>query len=209
MTFVLPNLPYAYDALEPVFDAKTMRIHHTKHHQSYIDNMNTALVDLPEFNNLSIIDLIKQLDSLPSDKRNVLRNNAGGHLNHIFFWKFLKCGTVLQGSLKHAIEHDFSSVYNFKKEFEKSAINRFGSGWVWLVKQDHVLKIVSTANQDNPLMGVSIAGVSGCPILGLDVWEHAYYLKYQNRRVDYVQDFWNVVNWDEVSFRFTQCNEYN
>lgn len=209
MTFILPDLPYSYAALEPVFDEKTMRIHHSKHHQAYIDNANAALVDLSEFNNLSITDLVKQLGYLPPDKRTVLRNNVGGHINHSLFWRFLKLGTTLQGVLKNAIEYHFSSVDNFKKEFESSAISRFGSGWVWLVKQNEVLKIVSTANQDNPLMGVDITGVSGYPILGLDVWEHAYYLKYQNRRLDYVKDFWNVVNWDEVSFRFTKFSEYN
>lgn len=204
MTFVLPELAYSYNALEPFIDEKTMRIHHTKHHQAYIDNANIALSDLPEFNNLLIEDLVKKIDCLPDNKKNVLRNNAGGHINHSFFWRLLRHGTVLQGLLKNAIERDFFSVYDFKKEFEKVAISRFGSGWVWLVKQDNFLKIVSTANQDNPLMGVNISGVCGDPILGLDVWEHAYYLKYQNQRLDYVQAFWNVVNWDEASYIFHQ-----
>lgn len=204
MTFVLPSLPYPYSDLEPFIDEKTMRIHHTKHHQTYIDNSNSALVDLPEFNSLPMMNLIRQLDSLPESKKNVLRNNLGGHVNHSFFWKMLKCGTVLQGLLKNAIENSFYSVYDFKKEFEKVAMSRFGSGWVWLVKQNDALKIVSTANQDNPLMGISISGTNGYPILGLDVWEHAYYLKYQNRRLDYIQAFWNVVNWDEVSSCFIQ-----
>lgn len=206
MTFLLPSLSYSYSALEPFFDEETMKIHHTKHHQTYIDNANAALVDLPEFNNLSIIDLVKKLDYLPDAKKNVLRNNAGGHINHSFFWKVLKCGTILQGLLKDAIEHDFYSVYDFKKAFEKEAVNRFGSGWVWLVKHNDTLKIVSTANQDNPLMGVNVTGVSGNPILGLDVWEHAYYLKYKNRRLDYVQAFWNVVNWDEVALHLIRSN---
>lgn len=204
MTFILPDLPYSYDALEPFFDEKTMKIHHTKHHKTYIDNTNTALSELPEFRNLPIVELIKKLDYVPNDKKTILRNNAGGHINHSFFWKILKYGTILQGSLKNEIEKNFDNIHSFKKEFEEIAIKRFGSGWVWLVKKNNILEIVSTANQDNPLMGKHITGIDGYPILGIDVWEHAYYLKYQNRRLDYVQAFWNVVNWDEVASIFNK-----
>lgn len=207
MTFKLPNLLYSYDALEPFFDAKTMEIHHTKHHQTYINNANSALANLSEFRNLSIIELIKNINHLPENKKNILRNNAGGHINHSFFWKILKYGTILQGTLKDAINQNFGNISSFKKEFETTAMNRFGSGWIWLVKTNKKLNIVSTANQDNPLMGVEIAGADGDPILGLDVWEHAYYLQYQNRRLDYVQSFWNVVNWDAVSLFFSQKNK--
>lgn len=204
MIFKLPDLLYSYDALEPFVDEKTMKIHHTKHHQTYVDKTNAELDTLPEFQNLSLIELIRQLNYLPDNKKDVIRNNAGGHINHSFFWKLLRYGTVLQGSLKKAIEKNFDDVDLFKKEFEKVAINRFGSGWIWLVKKNETLKIVSTANQDNPLMGVQISGVDGYPILGLDVWEHAYYLKYQNRRLDYVQAFWNIINWNEVSLLFNK-----
>ncbi|URJ23955.1 Fe-Mn family superoxide dismutase [Blochmannia endosymbiont of Camponotus sp.] len=204
MNFTLPSLTYSYDALEPFFDEKTMKIHHTKHHQTYIDNANAALIDLPEFSNLPVIELIKKLNHLPNHKKTILRNNAGGHINHSLFWKYLKKNTILQGSLKDAIEYNFSSISSFKDHFEKTAISRFGSGWIWLIKQNNILSIVSTANQDNPLMGADISGTNGYPILGLDVWEHAYYLKYQNRRLDYIRSFWNVVNWDEVCAQFNQ-----
>ncbi|URJ24471.1 Fe-Mn family superoxide dismutase [Candidatus Blochmanniella camponoti] len=204
MSFILPSLPYPYDALEPFLDEKTMKIHHTKHHQAYIDNANAALIDLPEFSNLPVIELIKKLNHLPNHKKTILRNNAGGHINHSLFWKYLKKNTILQGSLKDAIEYNFSSISSFKDHFEKTAISRFGSGWVWLIKQNDILSIVSTSNQDNPLMGADISGTNGYPILGLDVWEHAYYLKYQNRRLDYIRSFWNVVNWDEVYTQFHQ-----
>ncbi|URJ31795.1 Fe-Mn family superoxide dismutase [Blochmannia endosymbiont of Camponotus modoc] len=204
MSFILPSLTYSYDALEPFLDEKTMKIHHTKHHQAYIDNANAALIDLPEFSNLPVIELIKKLNHLPNHKKTILRNNAGGHINHSLFWKYLKKNTILQGSLKDAIEYNFSSISSFKDHFEKTAISRFGSGWVWLIKQNDILSIVSTANQDNPLMGTDISGTNGYPILGLDVWEHAYYLKYQNRRLDYIRSFWNIVNWDEVCTQFNQ-----
>lgn len=205
MSFTLPSLPYGYDALEPYFDKETMEIHHTKHHQTYINNANGTLESLPEFVNLPVDDLIQKLDQLPADNKTVLRNNAGGHANHSLFWKGLKQGTTLQGELKSAIERDFGSVDAFKEAFEKAAATRFGSGWAWLVKKDGKLAVVSTANQDNPLMGEAISGTSGYPILGLDVWEHAYYLKYQNRRPDYIKSFWNVVNWDEAAARFSHA----
>ncbi|EPE1463691.1 superoxide dismutase [Mn] [Morganella morganii] len=201
MSYVLPALPYAYDALEPHFDKMTMEIHHTKHHQTYVNNTNTALEAFPEMANLDIDDLITQLDKFPADKRTFIRNNAGGHSNHSMFWKGLKTGTTLQGDLKAAIERDFGSVEAFQAEFEKAAATRFGSGWAWLVLKDGKLAVVSTANQDSPLMGEAISGTSGYPIIGLDVWEHAYYLKFQNRRPDYIKAFWSVVNWDEAAAR--------
>lgn len=203
MSYTLPALPYAYDALEPHFDERTMEIHHTKHHQTYVNNTNTALEKLPELAGLEIDELVKNLHKVPADQRTFLRNNAGGHSNHSLFWKGLKLGTQLQGSLKDAIERDFGSVDAFKELFEKAAASRFGSGWAWLVlKDDGKLSVVSTANQDSPLMGEELAGASGYPIVGLDVWEHAYYLKYQNRRPDYIKAFWSVVNWDEAQKRF-------
>lgn len=205
MSYVLPALPYAYDALEPHFDKMTMEIHHTKHHQTYVNNTNTALEAFPEMANLDIDDLIAQLDKFPADKRTFIRNNAGGHSNHSMFWKGLKTGTTLQGDLKVAIERDFGSVDAFQAEFEKAAATRFGSGWAWLVLQDGKLAVVSTANQDSPLMGEAISGTSGYPIIGLDVWEHAYYLKFQNRRPDYIKAFWSVVNWDEAAARFASA----
>jgi Fe-Mn family superoxide dismutase len=204
MSYSLPSLPYAYDALEPHFDKQTMEIHHTKHHQTYVNNANAAL-EGTEFANLPVDELITKLDQLSADKKGPLRNNAGGHANHSLFWKGLKTGTTLQGDLKAAIEKDFGSVEKFQEEFEKAAATRFGSGWAWLVKKGDKLAVVSTANQDNPLMGEAVAGVSGFPIIGLDVWEHAYYLKYQNKRPDYIKAFWNVVNWDEAAARFASA----
>jgi Fe-Mn family superoxide dismutase len=201
MSYSLPSLPYAYDALEPHFDKQTMEIHHTKHHQTYVNNANAAL-EGTEFADLPVEELITKLDQVPADKKTVLRNNAGGHANHSFFWKGLKTGTTLGGELKAAIEKDFGSVDAFKEAFEKAAATRFGSGWAWLVKKDGKLAVVSTANQDNPLMGEAIAGASGTPIVGLDVWEHAYYLKYQNKRPDYIKAFWEVVNWDVAAENF-------
>ncbi|TNG94806.1 superoxide dismutase [Mn] [Testudinibacter sp. TR-2022] len=202
MAYTLPELPYAYDALEPHFDKQTMEIHHSKHHQAYVNNANAVLETLPEWQDKCPGELIANLDKIPADKRTALRNNAGGHANHSLFWKGLKLGTTLQGALKDAIVRDFGSVEAFQAEFEKAAATRFGSGWAWLVLNDGKLSVVSTANQDSPLMGKEIAGVAGFPILGLDVWEHAYYLKYQNRRPDYIKAFWNVVNWDEAAARF-------
>ncbi|VEA61086.1 Superoxide dismutase [Mn] [Serratia plymuthica] len=202
MSYSLPSLPYAYDALEPHFDKQTMEIHHTKHHQTYVNNANTVLEAYPELASLSVEALIQDLDKVPADKRTFMRNNAGGHANHSLFWKGLKIGTTLGGDLKAAIERDFGSVEKFQEEFEKAAATRFGSGWAWLVLKGDKLAVVSTANQDSPLMGETVAGVSGFPIIGLDVWEHAYYLKYQNKRPDYIKAFWNVVNWDEAAARF-------
>ncbi|MEI7064484.1 superoxide dismutase [Mn] [Dickeya chrysanthemi] len=208
MSYSLPSLPYAYDALEPHFDARTMEIHHSKHHQAYVNNANAALESLPEFAGLSAEELITKLDQLPADKKGPLRNNAGGHANHSLFWKGLKLGTTLEGELKAAIERDFGSVDEFKTKFEQAAATRFGSGWAWLVlKDDGKLAVVSTANQDSPLMGEAISGASGYPIIALDVWEHAYYLQYQNRRPDYIKAFWFVVNWDEAAKRFAEAKK--
>ncbi|GKX57580.1 superoxide dismutase [Leminorella grimontii] len=208
MSYTLPSLPYAYDALEPHFDKQTMEIHHSKHHQAYVNNANAALESLPdELKNLSAEELIAQLDKVPAEKRTALRNNAGGHANHSLFWKGLKKGTQLTSELKAAIERDFGSVDAFKEKFEQAAATRFGSGWAWLVYKDGKLAVVSTANQDNPLMGESVSGASGYPIVGLDVWEHAYYLKYQNRRPDYIKAFWDVVNWDEAAKRFADVKK--
>ncbi|MGK2946096.1 MAG: superoxide dismutase [Mn] [Candidatus Malihini olakiniferum] len=202
MSYSLPSLPYAYNALEPHFDKQTMEIHHSKHHQAYVNNANIALANLPECAHLSAEALIAKLNKVPAEKKAALRNNAGGHANHSLFWKCLKLRTTLNGDLKTAIERDFGSVDTFKEKFEQAAETRFGSGWAWLVKADGKLAVTSTANQDSPLMGEAISGTSGYPIFALDVWEHAYYLKYQNRRLDYIKAFWNVVNWDEAAARF-------
>ena len=202
MSHTLPDLSYAYDALEPHIDALTMEIHHSRHHQTYITNLNAALAELPELAALPVDELLARLDSLPVSVQGAVRNHGGGHANHSLFWTILKTGTELGGSLKEAIERDFGSVDAFKEEFEKAAQTRFGSGWAWLVKQGDKLAVVSTANQDSPLMGKAVAGCEGTPIIGLDVWEHAYYLKYQNKRPDYIKAFWNVVNWDEAQKRF-------
>uniref|UniRef100_UPI00006A77B4 SUPEROXIDE DISMUTASE [MN] n=1 Tax=Deinococcus radiodurans (strain ATCC 13939 / DSM 20539 / JCM 16871 / CCUG 27074 / LMG 4051 / NBRC 15346 / NCIMB 9279 / VKM B-1422 / R1) TaxID=243230 RepID=UPI00006A77B4 len=207
LAYTLPQLPYAYDALEPHIDARTMEIHHTKHHQTYVDNANKAL-EGTEFADLPVEQLIQQLDRVPADKKGALRNNAGGHANHSMFWQIMGQGQGQNGAnqpsgeLLDAINSAFGSFDAFKQKFEDAAKTRFGSGWAWLVVKDGKLDVVSTANQDNPLMGEAIAGVSGTPILGVDVWEHAYYLNYQNRRPDYLAAFWNVVNWDEVSKRY-------
>ncbi|MGP1930148.1 MAG: Fe-Mn family superoxide dismutase [Arsenophonus sp.] len=207
MSYILPSMPYEYGELEPYFDERTMKIHHTKHHQTYINNTNDVLKDFPNLAKLNIDDLIQNLDKIYTDNEKIifLRNNAGGHANHNMFWKGLKKGTELQGKLKSSIERNFSTIDNFKKNFEKIALTRFGSGWIWLIlRSDGKLEITSTANQDNPLMGEVISGVSGYPILGLDVWEHAYYLKYENNRSEYIKAFWSVINWDEAEKRFIE-----
>ncbi|AYN24856.1 Fe-Mn family superoxide dismutase [Buchnera aphidicola] len=201
MSYFLPNLSYSYNALEPFFDEETMKIHHTKHHQNYINNTNSIL-EKTSFSSLSIEELMSIFNEISLENKTALRNNAGGHINHSLFWKGLKIGTSLQGDLKSEINKQFGSIESFKRKFEDVALNHFGSGWVWLVNQNGLLSVVSTINQDNPLMGKSISGTYGYPIIGLDIWEHAYYLKYQNRRLDYIKSFWNVVNWDEASDRF-------
>lgn len=207
MAYTLPELGYAYDALEPHFDALTMEIHHSKHHQTYVNNSNALLESSPELAELAAQgcpgSVLKNLSKVSVDKVTAARNNIGGHANHTFFWKNLKKGTTLQGALKDAIVRDFGSVEAFQAEFEKAAATRFGSGWAWLVLQENgKLAVVSTANQDSPLMGKEIAGCEGFPLIALDVWEHAYYLKFQNRRPDYIKEFWNVVNWDFANERF-------
>jgi len=197
MTYTLPALPYAYDALEPDFDAKTMKIHHSKHHQTYVNNTN-ALLEGIEWGG-SVEELIANLDQLPEDKRGPLRNNAGGHANHSLFWSLLSPngGGLPKGEVGKAIDRDLGGYDAFKDAFTKAAITRFGSGWAWLtVDKNGKLAIESSANQDSPLtQGV---GSGNTPILALDVWEHAYYLKYQNRRPDYIAAFYNLIHWDEV-----------
>ena len=204
MSFTLPELGYSYDALEPHFDKETMEIHHSRHHQAYVNHANAAL-EGSEWADKSAEEVIANLDKIPADKQTAVRNNAGGHANHSLFWTVLKTGTELKGSLKDAIVRDFGSVEAFQEQFEKAAATRFGSGWAWLVKQGDKLAVVSTANQDSPLMGKDIAGCEGTPIIGLDVWEHAYYLKYQNKRPDYIKAFWNVVNWDKAQENFDKA----
>lgn len=205
MAFTLPELPYAFSALEPHIDAKTMEIHHDKHHKAYVDNANKQL-EGTKWASMDPVEVIKHLSDLPDDKRGPVRNNAGGHVNHSMFWKLMAApgkggGGEPTGEVATAIKAAFGDFAHFKDEFAKAAAGRFGSGWAWLVvKTDGSgVQICSTANQDNPLMGKQIAGCEGKPILGLDVWEHAYYLHYQNRRPDYVTAWWNVVNWSEVA----------
>ena len=198
MAFTLPKLPYAYDALEPHIDARTMEIHYTKHHQTYIDNANAAIEKHPALASKSVEELLSALDQVPEAIRTVIRNHGGGHANHSLFWTVMKAGGGGKpgGDLAPAIDQAFDGFDAFKGQLETAAKTRFGSGWAWLsAKKDGSLAITSTANQDSPLS----EGMS--PILGLDVWEHAYYLKYQNKRPDYVAAFWNVVNWDEVARR--------
>jgi superoxide dismutase, Fe-Mn family len=195
MAHQLPDLPYDFGALEPHVDAQTMQIHHGKHHATYVTNLNAALEKHPDLQNRSAEELISNLNGLPEDIRTVVRNNGGGHVNHTMFWKLMapKAGGAPTGALADAINSAFGSFDAFKEQFGKAALGRFGSGWAWLIDKNGSLAIESTANQDNPLM----EGKKG--ILGLDVWEHAYYLKYQNRRADYVTAWWNVVNWNEVA----------
>ena len=194
MAFELPKLPYEYAALEPHIDARTMEIHHTKHHQAYVTNLNNA-VNGTEWEGKSLEDLLKNISKLSP----AARNNGGGHWNHSFFWNIMKpnAGGAPTGELAEDINKAFGSFDKFKEEFTKAAITRFGSGWAWLLVHDGKLVVTSTPNQDNPLM--DIADVKGTPILGLDVWEHAYYLHYQNRRPDYITGFYNVINWDAVA----------
>jgi Fe-Mn family superoxide dismutase len=198
MAFTLPNLPYASNALEPYFDQQTMEIHHGKHHNAYVTNLNAALAGT-EHENAALEDLLANVSKHPM----AVRNNGGGHWNHTFFWNILapNAGGSPTGALAAAIEKTFGSFDAFKEEFTKAGVTRFGSGWAWLVVlADGTLKVTSTPNQDNPLM--DIAEVKGTPVLGLDVWEHAYYLKYQNRRPDFIAAFWNVVNWAEANRLF-------
>ncbi|MEO7264997.1 MAG: superoxide dismutase [Ferruginibacter sp.] len=197
MAFTLAALPFAYEALEPHIDTQTMQIHHDKHHQAYVDNLNKAIAGT-EHENKSIEELVKNAGSISP----AVRNNGGGHWNHTFFWDSLSSNSgAPSGALADAINSAFGSLDAFKEKFAQAGITRFGSGWAWLIVKDGKLEISSTPNQDNPLM--EVAEVKGTPILGVDVWEHAYYLKYQNKRADYLAAFWNVVNWDKVTERFT------
>ncbi|HVE33656.1 MAG TPA: superoxide dismutase [Gemmatimonadaceae bacterium] len=198
MAFTLPALPYANDALEPSIDARTMEIHHTKHHQAYVNNLNAAIEKAPELQGKSLDDLMRGINSVPEAVRTAVRNNGGGHWNHSMFWELMgpNKGGEPTGALADAIKQAFGDFSKFKEQFAAAATTRFGSGWAWLVNDGGKLSITSTPNQDNPLMDGKRA------ILGLDVWEHAYYLKYQNRRPEYITAWWNVVNWDAVAARF-------
>ncbi|EME8213113.1 superoxide dismutase [Enterococcus faecium] len=198
MTYTLPDLPYAYDALEPYIDEETMYLHHDKHHNTYVTNLNAAIEKYPELGEKTIEELLSDMDAIPTDIKTAVRNNGGGHANHSFFWEIMapNAGGEPTGEIKEAINEAFGDFSSFKEEFKKAAAGRFGSGWAWLVMENGKLAITSTANQDSPLME------GKTPILGLDVWEHAYYLKYKNVRPDYIAAFWNVINWDEVNKRF-------
>jgi len=205
MSYSLPSLEYSVDALEPHVDARTMEIHHGKHHQTYIDKLNGALEGHSDFGEKSIDDLISDLSALPESIQTAVRNNGGGHFNHTFFWQCISPngGGIPTGGLSNAINSTFGNFDAFKNEFLQAAITRFGSGWAWLIKQeDGSLAVTSSPNQDNPLMQ-GITDHCGTPIIGLDVWEHAYYLNYQNRRPDYVAGFWNVVDWERANSLFS------
>jgi len=193
MTHTLPELPYAYDALEPYIDARTMEIHHTKHHQTYIDKLNAALSDFPDLQQENAEGLLKNLNAVPEQIRTAVRNHGGGHANHSFFWPLLKKGVSFSGDVADAVKESFGGYEQFNQQFSSAATLLFGSGWAWLALDGGKLEIVTTANQDSPL------SQGKTPILGLDVWEHAYYLKYQNRRPEYIEAFFNVVNWEKVN----------
>ena len=200
MTFKLPELPYAYDALEPAIDQKTMEIHHSKHHNGYVTKLNKA-VEGTELADKMIEDLIANLDQVPNDIQTAVRNNGGGHLNHTLFWEALQPpaeDNQPQGDLADKIEANFGSFADFKEAFSEAATGQFGSGWAWLAEKDGQLKVIGTPNQDNPISD------GWNPLLGIDVWEHAYYLNYQNRRPDYIEAFWTIINWDKVSERLTK-----
>ena len=195
MAYTLPDLPYGYDALEPYIDVETMHLHHDKHHNTYVTNLNAAIEKYPELEEQSIEELMKNLNEDPEDIRTAVRNNGGGHANHSFFWKIMapNAGGEPTGAIKDAIDQAFGSFEKMKEEFKTAATGRFGSGWAWLVLNNGKLEITSTANQDSPLTD------GKTPIIGLDVWEHAYYLKYKNVRPDYIAAFWDVVNWDQAN----------
>jgi len=210
MAFKLPPLPYDPAALEPVIDAQTMQIHHGKHHQAYVTNLNNAIAGKADLESRSAEDLIRDLSKVPDDVRGAVRNNGGGHVNHSLFWTLLAPkgkGGEPNGALADAIKASFGSLADFKTKFQEAGAKRFGSGWAWLIVKDGKLAITSTANQDNPIMADSVltptGAVSGKPVLGVDVWEHAYYLKYQNRRPDYLGAIWEVVNWNKVGELFS------
>jgi superoxide dismutase, Fe-Mn family len=203
MSFTLPPLPYSFDALEPHIDAKTMEIHHDKHHGAYVTNVNKALESAPDFAKLSIEELCAQINRVPENIRTAVRNNGGGHLNHSMFWKLMKKGGGGEpsGDLASAIKSAFGSFAEFKTKFAQAGATRFGSGWAWLLIRDGKLAVESTPNQDNPIMD------GGKPILGLDVWEHAYYLKYQNRRPDYIEAWWSTVNWAQAADNYASAKK--
>lgn len=198
MTYTLPDLPYAYDALEPYIDVETMHLHHDKHHNTYVTNLNAAVEKHPELAEKSVEELISSMTTIPEDIRTAVRNNGGGHANHTFFWKILAPNASGEpvGELKAAIDEKFGSFDAFKAEFKQAATSRFGSGWAWLVVNNGLLEVTSTPNQDSPLMD------GRTPVVGLDVWEHAYYLKYKNVRPDYIEAFWNLVNWEKANEHF-------
>ncbi|MDX6651567.1 MAG: superoxide dismutase, Fe-Mn family [Solirubrobacterales bacterium] len=197
MAYEVPDLPYGYDALEPHIDEATMRVHHDKHHQAYVDKANAAL-EGTEWADKDVEEVLRSLDSLPADKQGPVRNNAGGHANHSFFWQIMSPdgGGEPEGALAEAIDAKFGGFDAFKEELKNAGIGRFGSGWAWLVRGDDGIEVTSTANQDSPI------SEGKTPLLGIDVWEHAYYLKYQNKRPDYIDAWWNVVDWAEVGRRF-------
>ena len=204
--YTLPNLPYAYDALEPYIDAETMKIHHDKHHGTYVNNLNASLEKYDNLLEKSAEDLIKNLSDVPEEIRTAVRNNAGGHVNHLMFWQIMipNGSGEPSGKLAEEIKKYFGSFKEFQNKFNDIGLKRFGSGWVWLVKnKDGKLDIASTPNQDNPMSDGHL------PIMGNDVWEHAYYLKYKNMRADYLKNWWNVVNWEEVEKRFTRSNNFD
>lgn len=208
MPYELPPLPYANNALEPSIDAKTMEIHHDKHHATYVTNLNKALEATPELSAKPICQLISDLSAVPEGARTAVRNNGGGHANHSFFWNILAggAGGAPTGKLADAINKKFGSFDEFKAKFEAAGLGRFGSGWAWLyVSPAGELEIGSTANQDNPLMGKAVAGIEGKPVIGVDVWEHAYYLNYQNRRADYLKAFWSVVSWEAAEKNYEKA----
>ncbi len=206
MAFTLPALPYAFDALAPHIDAKTMEIHHGKHHQAYITNANNLLKDHAALAALDVNALTADLSKVPEAIRGGVRNNAGGHSNHSFFWTIMGPGKggAPKGRLAAAIDAELGGFAKFKEDFAKAGATRFGSGWAWLVVSGGKLAVGSTANQDSPLMGKAVAGIEGKPVIGLDVWEHAYYLNYQNRRPDYIDAWWNVVNWAAINARLAK-----
>ena len=200
----LPALPYEKTALEPYIDAQTMEIHHDRHHKAYVDNFNKAIAGNVALENKSLDAILKDLSFVPDAIRGPVRNNGGGHWNHSFFWKLMAphCGGAPTGRLAADIQTTFGTFDDFKAKFEAAGLGRFGSGWAWLVVNGGKLEIVSTPNQDNPIMGKAVAGCEGTPVLGCDVWEHAYYLKYQNKRADYLKAWWNVVNWSAAAAHY-------